>query len=629
MQFEDRSQSKSLSDLLDQALARLRAGESVEVCLADYPEHASALEPLLRTGDLLRAEAAMPLPAELEDWLSVGARDLAAIAVRMAPKYAKQPRAARPATSVQSQRVDILDQALMRMRAGESIEASLADHAELADELQPLLLAADLLRAEAATPLPPDLEAWLPAGARDFTAIAEQAASRNGRRRVASRPLTLQRTAIAVAIVAAMMGAVDTASAQSLPGETLYQWKRTKEDISLALVTDPDQRSHLMVEYAGRRLNEFNKLVAKGDAADSTLVSDTLTSLLDNLQAAITEDQKTQVDDVSPMVKQILSDTKSALTQAATVAPESAPVLDQANVRAEVIAQEIPAGVATSSQPTDTATVTASPAVTNTPVAHGSIAEGSSTETATPTTGAPIDQTAEPLATTTIDQSPSPSPTSAVSEPSTVVPPGSTDEPTPTADPVTVVPPTAAPTDTAAPPSNPSPATSTPAPAVTAVPTDTAAPPSTTNTPPPTATPLPTDEPTPRPTATPLPTTRPTRTPTDTPTPTPTRTPTATPTPTRTPTATPLPPTDTPTPPPTDTPTPPPTDTPTPPPTDTPTPPPTDTPTPPPTDMPTPPPTTQSNAGAGEGSSTPTATPQPNEVTSDSTVAPPTDTPTT
>src|SRR2546425_944674 len=152
MQFEDRSQSKSLSDLLDQALARLRAGESVEVCLADYPQHASALEPLLRTGDLLQAEAATPLPAELEDWLSAGARDLAA--------------------------------------------------------------------------------------------IAEQAASRNGRRRAASRPLTLQRTAIAVAIVAAMMGAVDTASAQSLPGETLYQWKRTKEDISLALVTDPDQRSH-------------------------------------------------------------------------------------------------------------------------------------------------------------------------------------------------------------------------------------------------------------------------------------------------------------------------------------------------------------------------------------------------
>src|SRR5439155_4443515 len=167
-------------------------------------------------------------------------------------------------------------------------EASLTEHPDLSADLVPLLRASAQLRVQAAEPLPPDLERWLPTGARDFAAIAEQMAPRYARRRApASRPLILQRTAIAVAIVAAMMGAVDTASAQSLPGETLYQWKRTKEDISLALVTDPDQRSHLMVEYAGRRLNEFNKLVAKGDAADSTLVSDTLTSLLDNLQGAI------------------------------------------------------------------------------------------------------------------------------------------------------------------------------------------------------------------------------------------------------------------------------------------------------------------------------------------------------
>src|SRR5688500_15756232 len=236
MQFEERSLSKSLPDMLDQALARLRAGESVEECLDAYNQHARTLEPLLRAGERLRAEAEVPLPPDLEAWLPAGARDFAAIAEQMAPQYAKRRLSARGRASKREaaglhQHADILDQALARTRAGESIEASLAAHPDYAAELEPLLRAGAALSVEAATPLPPDLEAWLATGGRDFAAIAEQMSPRYARRRAGSRPLTLQRTAIAVAIVAATMGTVDIASAQSIPGETLYQWKRAKEDI--------------------------------------------------------------------------------------------------------------------------------------------------------------------------------------------------------------------------------------------------------------------------------------------------------------------------------------------------------------------------------------------------------------
>jgi len=85
MQTEERRAHKSLPEALDEALARINAGESLEACLADYPQHAPALEPLLRTGSLLRTQAELALPPELEVWLPAGARDFAAVAKEFGP----------------------------------------------------------------------------------------------------------------------------------------------------------------------------------------------------------------------------------------------------------------------------------------------------------------------------------------------------------------------------------------------------------------------------------------------------------------------------------------------------------------------------------------------------------------
>src|SRR5215212_2643309 len=136
MQFEERSVTKGLPDALDQALVRLRAGESIEGCLDAFPQYAAALEPLLRAGDQLYASAAEPLPLDLENWLPTGARDFAMIAEQMVPKYMPQSVAARV-----RMRANVLDQALARMRDGEPVEAGLTEHPDLSADLAPLLRA--------------------------------------------------------------------------------------------------------------------------------------------------------------------------------------------------------------------------------------------------------------------------------------------------------------------------------------------------------------------------------------------------------------------------------------------------------------------------------------------------------
>src|SRR5262249_54987637 len=181
-------------------------------------------------------------------------------------------------------------------------------------------------------------------------------------------PVRVEGTGIAVGVVGAMMGAVDTASAQSLPGETLYQWKRAKENISLALVTDPDQRSHMLVEYAGRRLNEFNQLVDTGKSADPVLVAETLNSMFANLQGALDEDKKNQTIDVAPEASQLLAEAKSEIARVAPiVSPETVRVLDSAAAKADQLTQQMPEGASTASTPTDTPVTTDTPVVVQQP----------------------------------------------------------------------------------------------------------------------------------------------------------------------------------------------------------------------------------------------------------------------
>src|SRR6266545_2952926 len=83
---------------------------------------------------------------------------------------------------------EILDKAIAQLGTGESIEACLETYPQHAHALDPLLHAAAALQAEAATPLHPDMEAWLATGARDFAAIAQQLLPQPGAARPARAP---------------------------------------------------------------------------------------------------------------------------------------------------------------------------------------------------------------------------------------------------------------------------------------------------------------------------------------------------------------------------------------------------------------------------------------------------------
>ena len=558
MQITERSQSESLPEILDQALVQLQSGASVEECLSAYPQHAAALEPLLRASDLLHAQASAPLPAEMDGWLATGALDFAAIAAQMAPKYAKPQtphQRVRAATQAQHQFDDTLDFTLARARQGEPLATVLADHPAQAAALEPLLGLGARIQAEASMPLPAEMLAWLPTGRHEFMALAEQMAPRYARqrRRAAARKLTAQRAAAAVVVVAITMGAVDSVSAQSLPGDTLYTWKRTKEDISLALIADPGQRSQMLLEYANRRLDEFNTLVQKQpEEVSSSLISETLNSLLSSAQQALTSNPQTNVTDVRPELRTLLDKTKLAVQQAAPLLPASQPELSQVAVRADQLVSEIPNAPTTmAEQPTS------SPEPNTSTSTSGSSGGGNKPQpSSAPTAGSPaLNATATPVPTSPAAATGQPSPIGATS-----VPIGATSAPAASAtpDPATALPPTLppSPVPTDAPPGSTSVPSSVPTsePSVEPIPTATAVPvtevPS--EPPPPTVPPTsratrtpptitPTDTPTDVPTDTPtdVPTEVPTDTPTDVPTDTPTDVPTEVPTDTLTPLPTP------------------------------------------------------------------------------------------
>jgi hypothetical protein len=553
MQIKERSISESLPNVLDQALAQLNAGVSIEECLTAYPQHAAALEPLLRAGDLLHAQANIPLPAEMDDWLATGALDFAAIAAQMAPKYAKPPQTTRQrvrATAQAQQQFDeILDLTLARAREGMPLDVATAEYPAHSDALAPLVRLGLGLQADAKQALPAEMTAWLPQGRREFMAIAEQMAPRYARRRqrAAARRLTAQRAAVAVVVVAVAMGAVDSASAQSLPGDTLYQWKRAKENISLALAVDPDQRSQLLVEYANRRLDEFNDLIEGGNSINSVVIAETLDSLLESAQNALSTNRQNDQVNVSAEVRDLLVRTKHDVQEATPALPDTQPVLARVIVRADQLAQEIPA------TPPNTAAAPTNTAVSDTSTPNGSSGGNTSrpgsssgnqgaTATATPIPPSPAvgGGAAQPTATGPINVPLSPTSVpvnTATPDPATALPP--TTEPSPV--------PTDEPAGTAQPTSQPGEPTSTVIPTATAVPVTEV----------PSEVPPPTVPPTSRPTRVPptdTPTDVPTDTPTDVPTNTPTDVPTDTPTdvPTNTPTDVP---TDTPTDVPTDTPT--------------------------------------------------------------------------
>ena len=154
----------------------------------------------------------------------------------------------------------LLENCLARLNAGEDLESILAQYPQQAKELRPLLTAA-LKARQNGRPLRIPASAQIDSRTR-FLAEAHRRQSRPK----SFFPRLNFAGALVTALILLFAGIFGTgfASADTVPGETLYPVKRVVEKAQLALTTDQGARLELEEEFDRRRVAEAEELEQKG-----------------------------------------------------------------------------------------------------------------------------------------------------------------------------------------------------------------------------------------------------------------------------------------------------------------------------------------------------------------------------
>jgi hypothetical protein len=266
-----------LDETLDICLARIGAGEALAAVLADYPADAAALAPLLAQAAAVAESRVPPAPAATN--LAIGRARFLEAAQRA---QAADAAAALPAAAVialdDSSLTDALDEALTRVRAGESSERVMGAYPGILTALAPLLATAgSVASGGVVAPAPP--HGLNPGRARFLTAAAELRIARDaapvGMLARLGAILGLrsgQRLALgalaSVLFFLVLSGAVSTAAADALPGDALYGVKRLGEQLRWALSFSPDARAAAALDVSQERAEELTGLVAAGRVAE-------------------------------------------------------------------------------------------------------------------------------------------------------------------------------------------------------------------------------------------------------------------------------------------------------------------------------------------------------------------------
>ena len=163
---------------------------------------------------------------------------------------------------------DVLDECLDRMAKGESIESCAGRHPERRAELVPLLKTA-AMTVNAATAVSYDPAAKQRGLRRLMEAAGRKSAARSG-----AFSWLRWKPALAVGLSAAVLMTATAwgttmASSESVPGDTLYWVKRTKESISLMIPQSDMSRAEKHVGLAVERGEEMGKLVIRGRYSDA------------------------------------------------------------------------------------------------------------------------------------------------------------------------------------------------------------------------------------------------------------------------------------------------------------------------------------------------------------------------
>lgn len=170
-----------------------------------------------------------------------------------------------PTDALEGRLYEAFDDCLAQLSAGEPVDACLHRYPDLADELRPMLEAAQL--AQAASRVPHHVQ--VRSRAR-FLAAAAQRRSPHSNALVGLLRRSLS-TALAL-FVGFVLGATGLyyASASTLPGDRLYPFKRTLENVRIQLAVDPASRLQLEQEYSRRREHETEALLSEGRSEEVT-----------------------------------------------------------------------------------------------------------------------------------------------------------------------------------------------------------------------------------------------------------------------------------------------------------------------------------------------------------------------
>ena len=175
----------------------------------------------------------------------------------------------------------VLDECLNRIVTGKekALDACVAEYPTLARELQPLLHLAVELEAlrEDTPPAPAGMQAGKQKLLREAARLKALEQERAQARRLPLWPFGLQsllrRSAAVVALAAILVvtvlgGGTIAASANSLPGDSLYTVKRMAEEVRLALTLDGQAKAQLALKLDERRREEAKAIATSHRVAE-------------------------------------------------------------------------------------------------------------------------------------------------------------------------------------------------------------------------------------------------------------------------------------------------------------------------------------------------------------------------
>lgn len=177
---------------------------------------------------------------------------------------------------------DIFNQCLERLFKGESVEDCIKAYPEQASELEPLLKTSFvLIQKSAAIQATPQFKARLGSQLQEMLYAKREKAEKRIRIPIWHRKWAVAMTTILV-IVLAGIGTIH-ASANTLPGESLYSIKLTAEQARLTLVFSDTGKAKLHIQFAERRVSEIAQMARQGKSDEIPILTEQVVKHLDQV----------------------------------------------------------------------------------------------------------------------------------------------------------------------------------------------------------------------------------------------------------------------------------------------------------------------------------------------------------